>query len=673
MPEIPSEVPGIPDSSNPDCADAKRLIYDNAVAGLSRLRSEVSAATGSNSALNLLVRNLLRDAANLLGAEFADRIQQELAGATGPAAYFGAAMTTYITVLATVPNVIMMIPYLLVVNLKKYLRIRIEAVNFIRSIISDIEVILRSIPLDSAPTQHTLREMQRASLHLKKCLQFLGHYKNQVRFSAESLSGYTSPSIFHRGVRELDAAISNLHGGVAPLQVDTLSDEEVDHLIEKHAPDFVGDSLGAQAALIQRQIFRAYIRKYGVTYFLILRLIKKLEIKPGSTTRNLFTGKNLLNSNSFTSFDPENDAQEAATTVSTPEEIVKDYPIFAVILTTPIIETYVKALSKLLENLKLVNGLSPQLQSMLGAMFLPMDLAMKNIKTVKNEIDESTEGVDYLSVAEAGALEFSKPFRIAQLEASKVLLYGMDTDAAGRGGGINVISDTTNLMTALKRIEDYLTSGEYPTGSEHPISNLDNQIFGLIPKLFSTLTDVNHRKDVISHLHRIKQVCRNSTRADQDLLNVLNGFNPENAAWFQEALNTYTLIANNLDIGAASSVIYNPIQIGLAKQVGFGIIDGLILGYALLSSVVTGAIRTGGSAWPGISGVGSAITDGAGSIFECADAGVSKLSKVLEEKMKAPSAEDDEKAATMRYIDEQLKAWKIHQTPNEDWIMGKRF
>jgi len=606
--------------SESECADAERLILNNAKLGLTKVWSEISAATGSNSALNLLVKNLLKDSADLLGAEFADFIREQLAREEGPAAYLGAAITTYITTLAIMPNVVMAIPYLLVYNLKKYLRIRIESVLFIKSVISDIETILRSIPIDTAPSERTLRELRNAVLHLKKCLQFLNQYKNRVIFTTTTATGYVSPSLFHRGVQELDAAISDLHGNSSPLVVDTLSDEEIDAMMVRYFGDnwlaeFATDP--ATPILLTRQIFRAYIRKYGVTYFLVLRLIKKLEPKPNSVLKNLLNGKQVFDMDSINNFDPKHNLEEAAATASTPEKFISDYPLFAVILTTPIIETYITALSKILDNLKLIEGLSPNLQHMLGAMFAPMNLSTGRIEQVKNALESKIQGRTSLTTSEAAELEFSKIKYIADLEASKLLLWGMDTKGAGQPGGAAVIADTANLLSSLNTIQTYINSDLCVRGADHPISDLDSQIFSLIPKLLSVLTDVNNRKNITSQLIQIKKTCQRSVNIDSRLLSVLEGFNPENTAWFQEALNTYKIISSNLDLSEASNLVYSPVQINLGKQVGFGIIDGLLLGYVLLDSVVGSAIRNRTNEWVGIRTVGTTFTSAAETIFNC--------------------------------------------------------
>ncbi|MBP9743631.1 MAG: hypothetical protein KBD37_09765, partial [Burkholderiales bacterium] len=232
-------------------------------------------------------------------------------------------------------------------------------------------------------------------------------------------------------------------------------------------------------------------------------------------------------------------------------------------------------------------------------------------------IEARIQGKTSLNVAEIRSLEFAKLGYLTQLEAARTLLYGLDTRSRQQPGGAAVIADTVNLMTALTAIEEYINSEDCLRGADHPVSTLDSEIFSLLPKLLSVITDVNNRKNVTSQLRRIRKICQRSNQTDSRLLQKLEAFNPENSAWFQEALHTYEIIANNLDLKTSSHLLYNPIQMNLAKQVGFGLIDGLLLGYALLSSVVQTAIQTGGSAWIGLSTVGTTVADAASSVFNC--------------------------------------------------------
>ncbi|MGV8131148.1 MAG: hypothetical protein ACP5N7_03560, partial [Candidatus Pacearchaeota archaeon] len=603
-----------------DCQKAKKAINDNQRLKLGRDLLEARAGAGSTSFLNPLIQGLLSDVSDLLGAEFSNLISEELSNTTGPAAYFGAAITAYITVLATVPNVVMAIPYLLTENLKKYLKIRIAATDYILSVMQDLEMILRSIPINATPSHRTLTEFKLALVHLKKCLEMLQTFRSQVSFTIETRSGYVSQNLFHRGVHELDAAIRQIQGQQSNQVVNNISDEEAENLAKR----FLSNSLDSNTNDLAVRTLTAYFKKYGPSYVLILRLIRKLEFIPGESMKKLLSGKRV--------FEKDDSIPEINETV---EDLIEDYPLFALVVSTPIIEAYISALSKILNNVKLLKGLSPGLQDMLSSMFMPLDGAVNIIKGVKEDIegqikDKSTELSNH-------DLEFSKVGYVSRLQAARVLLYGMDTRSNGASGGADVIAETANLMSALQSIQDYINSPECLRGSKHPVSDLDGQILGLIPKLLSTLSDVKNRQEVIKQITKIKATCRASKRYDNRLLSKLNSFDPTKTAWFEEALNTYKLVANNLDLGDANSLVYNPVQINLAKKIGFGIVDGLLLGYAFLDTIVHAAILDRNSAWVGIKELSNIITDAAASVFNCSqthsgDSVDTRMLKQLEQK-----------------------------------------
>lgn len=642
IPNISQYTSLLQSNSESGCSQAKASIIRSKKSKISKIFSEI-VSNRISGGINLVLRNLLRDVANILGGSFANLIEQELTRAGSPMAYFGAAVTAYITALATIPNVIMVIPYLLTHNLKKYLDVRIKAVTEIKSLIYQVESILRAIPIDAAPTDKTLRDFAKALAHLVRCLQLLKAYKSRLYDSISTRSGYISPSLFRNAVKELEFAIDDIHSqSTASLfsNIDGLTSDE-----QQSLKDLTSDDIGSAFNQVSQTMLEDYLKRYGPIYVALLKLIKKLEVEPGGFI-NTILHDGTLNNLTFSTL--SNNSNENPKTLSgdsklktdsktldltqklktstkedteelidgwsflstATEKFVRDNPTLSVTISSPIIDTYVKSLSKILDTLKLLKGAQSTLSAFLPAMNLPINGAIRLISGVKSNLDIDIRKGSNRNLLGTSSLEFKKLGYISQLETAHVLLAGLDSDYRYGNSGVEVISDTVNDLNALAAIESYINN-EFPIGDDHPVTQLSGLIEKLIGLLALSLLDPSNRKRVTTTIKDIKVTCNKAVREDQDLLNLLTRFNVERHDWFQNALTMYESLAKNIKESQRSAFMYNPVQFNLAQQIGYGLLDSLILGIVLMNSTANTLNLAGRNTLLGFRAIGSIFTEGA--------------------------------------------------------------
>lgn len=551
-----------------DCKELKNQYKQEKLNQLNKEKQAQLSSLFNTSGLTLLSENLLAQLSTVLDEAFVHAIEDDLLNNMSVSSYVGAVISAYLVALTSIPNLLLVLPYVTIQNLKKYLKIRIESVDYTFSLLNDLERLLSRIPLEAGIPGRNINDLNKAIQHISKCLVLLDLYKKRLAASLEVNSGYITPSLFNKALKELDQSIHIVGSYVERGAVVTgnLSDQEADKIFndfENDLQEHIGD--------YGTKLVKSYIKQYGVYYLLVLKFIKKLQFND-KTSLNEILNAALIGTVAVTQ--PNGSTLDFAS--ASISSLYQDNPVFSATAVTPIINIYIKSLTTLLKSFSILENSTSLLSSILPAAFVPIDSAEAILKRVRNELQDEVE-TSSKSIMRNASLEFSKLYYLSELEASKQLLLGYNPNSRRPRNNTNTLEKTINALKALKNIEDYLNDG-YPKPEEHPINELNENIFRLTTVLIKTLGDVNSRGNVKGIIKKLKLICKTSNRYDHKLLFLLEAYKIDETQDFREALDKYERLTSGLDAiqSINNSALFNPIVSNFGRAMTFGLTDALV-------------------------------------------------------------------------------------------------
>lgn len=642
---------------NTDCASLNQQLRDLKKQDLDKAKASQKAALFNSSGLDVLVRNLLNNAGDVLGERYKDLLEKEVINKLSVDTYVGAAVSTYLLALVSIPNLILIIPYLTIQNLKKYIKIRIDSVNYIYNALVDLEKILNRIPLSGNTRNENVQELRLALNHVKKSINLLNLYKERMRAAIEAQTGYVSPSLLTKGTNEVDQAIISLNkkGIVGTTASEGVSDAELDQLLKDFEQD-LEESIGKYGV----SLIKDYIRQYGVFYLLLLKYVKKIAGDSNISINSLLENYKDKSIESLASINTIINISDDTS------KLFESHPATAGITVSPIIKTYVGSLSTILKTLDKIEDSSKLLSSLLPAAFLPIDGALGILNKVKTDLETDIRGNDSASVFKSIGIESSRSVYTTELDGAKTLLIGYLPDQR-RSSNKNSLDRTANLLYTLQAIEDYINN-DYP--KDHPIGEIEKEVFRLVKAVVRTAFNADFRTNVVSSIKSCKKACKKSLAVDNKLLSLLEAYSIEEESFFEETFASYNRISNIFN--SFGNNILSPTQNNLFTELKMGIPDSIVVGISS-ASMLTGLATGGASDINGsipFNNVGSQITSAIAN-FRCANRNPNILRELSE---KSPVQQEEETIDT--YYDNELaklNTFDLENYNNTGWTKHSSF